>query len=194
MVYSTDHKTIRNSSLGKAALEVARDAIRRATGPYSREHPEAVKAWWEWQDGSTPFFWMWPPEYQSDIMLGQPHFLTGDFGVFTKAQRPAKIPAQHKLMRTKVVQVRKRNYIEPGSVKSLLHYFCVSKGIDDIRMVYNGTGCGLNEAIWAPRFGLPTVRQTLRSLLPGYYQCDMDIEEMFLNFFCYMRCLRRCRG
>lgn len=56
LTYSTDHKTIRNSSLGKAALEVARDAIRRATGPYSREHPEAVKAWWEWQDGSTPFF------------------------------------------------------------------------------------------------------------------------------------------
>ena len=55
-MYSTDHKTIRNSSLGKAALEVARDAIRRAAGPYSREHPEAVKAWWEWQDGSTPFF------------------------------------------------------------------------------------------------------------------------------------------
>ena len=49
-------------------------------------------------------------------------------------------------------------------------------------MVYNGTGCGLNEAVWAPHFGLPTVRQTLRSLLPGYEQCDMDVGEMFLIF------------
>ena len=24
---------------------------------------------------------------------------------------------------------------------------------------------------------------TLRSLLPGYYQCDMDSREMFLNFW-----------
>ena len=31
-------------------------------------------------------------------------------------------------------------------------------------------------------FGLPTVRQTLCSLLPGYPQCDLDTGEMSLNF------------
>ena len=36
--------------------------------------------------------------------------------------------------------------------------------------------------LWAPHFGLPTVRHTLRALLPGYYQCDLDIGEMFVNF------------
>ena len=80
------------------------------------------------------------------------------------------------------MQVQKRNYIEPGKVKSLLHYFCVPKGLSYIIMVYNGTGCVLNKAVWASYFGLPTVRQTLRSLLPGYQQCDMDVGAMLFNF------------
>jgi len=49
-------------------------------------------------------------------------------------------------------------------------------------MVYNGTSCGLNVFLWAPRFGLPTVKQTLRALLAGYCQCDLDVGEQFLNF------------
>ena len=89
-----------------------------------------------------------------------------------------------------MVKSRKRNYIQPGWVDSLLHYFCVAKGLDDIRMVYNGTGCGLNNSVWAPHFGLPTVRQTLRSLLPGYCQCDMDVGEMFLNFLLHEELMR----
>ena len=40
----------------------------------------------------------------------------------------------------------------------------------------------MNDFIWAMHFFLPTMRHTLRSLLPGYYQCDGDIGEMFLNF------------
>ena len=52
----------------------------------------------------------------------------------------------------------------------------------DVRMVYNGTGCGLKESAWAPHFGLPTVQHTLHSMLPGYSQCNLDIGEMFLNF------------
>jgi len=40
----------------------------------------------------------------------------------------------------------------------------------------------LNDTLWAPHFGLPCVRQTVRSLMPGYLQCDIDIGEMFLNF------------
>ncbi len=49
-------------------------------------------------------------------------------------------------------------------------------------MVYSSTSCGLNDVLWAPRFGLPTVRQTLRALLPGYFQCNLDVGEQFLNY------------
>ena len=90
--------------------------------------------------------------------------LTGPLTVFMKPQTQHWEAASHKLMRKKVVQVRKRGYISPGTVLSGMHYFLVPKSLDDIRMVCNGTSCGLNEVLWAPRFGLPMVKQTLRAL------------------------------
>ncbi len=50
-------------------------------------------------------------------------------------------------------------------------------------MVYNGTSCGLNNVLLAPRFGLPTVKQTLRALMSGYLQCDLDVGEQFPNYY-----------
>lgn len=149
--------------------------------------PAALVRTWPGGGGSGKwvplfFYWNWPSDYQEDLWDGQRHYPTGSFGEFTKPQHPAKDPNQHELMRAKVVKVRKQGYIETGSVISLLHFFCVPKGSTDIRMVYNGTGCGLNESVWSPHFGLPTVRHTIRSLLPGYHACDMDVGEMFLNF------------
>ncbi len=58
----------------------------------------------------------------------------------------------------------------------------MDKGADNIRMVFNGTSCGLNDVLWAPHFGLPTVKQVLRALLPGYCQCDLDVGKQFLNY------------
>jgi hypothetical protein len=114
---------------------------------------------------------------------GQRHFLTGPLPVYTKPQKRHRDPVSHELMRAKVVKVRKRGYVSPGVVTSGTHYFSVPKGLDDIRMVYNGTSCGLNDVLWAPRFGLPTVKQTLRALLTGYLQCDLDVGEQFPIFF-----------
>ena len=170
--YTSQLRTLRSCQEGKASFEVGYDGIRRA----------AESSWFEWLEGSAPFFWNWPEKYQKGIRDGQPHFMTGEFGVFLRAQKKQRDAAKHEKMRAKIVQVRKRGYVSPGHVVSLTHYFCVDKGEDDIRMVYNGTSCGLNSVLWAPHFGLPTVRHTLRSLLPGYYQCDLDIGEMFLNF------------
>ena len=68
-----------------------------------------------------------------------------------------------------------------GPVTSLIHVFNVKKG-QDIRLVYNATSCGLNDCLYAPHFGLPVVGHTFRSLSAGYYQADMDVGEMFLNF------------
>ncbi len=63
-----------------------------------------------------------------------------------------------------------------------MHYFCVPKGTSDICMVYNGTSCGLNACLHAPRYGLLQVKHTLRALREGYYQCNLDVREQFLNF------------
>ena len=133
--------------------------------------------------GSTPFFWNWLPEYQEEVRDGQPHFRV------SSGEKPYKVPQQSpksgrdgELVADKIVPVRKKGYIDAGYVLSLIHYFYVPKGEDDVRIVYNGTGSGLNDTLWAPHFGLPDVRHTTRSLMPGYFQCDLDIGEMFLNF------------
>ena len=78
--------------------------------------------------------------------------------------------------------VRKRRYLEPGEVFSLTSFFAVPKGVEDIRMVYDGTKSGLNENIWVPRFPLPTVNTHLRAVDSSTWMSDMDIGEMFLNF------------
>ena len=49
-------------------------------------------------------------------------------------------------------------------------------------MVYEGTRSGLNDAIWVPRFPLPTVNTMLRAVDENTFMGDMDIGEMFLNF------------
>ena len=64
---------------------------------------------------------------------------------------------------------------------SLTTYFDVPKGKDDIRMVYDGTKCGLNGAVWIPFF-MPTVQTHLRAVEEGTHMCDVDLGEMFLNF------------
>ena len=97
------------------------------------------------------------------------------------------------MIREKVIPVRRMGYIKTGDVCSLAHYFHVPKGSDNIRMVYNGTGCGLNAALWAPHFGLPYVTHTTRSLMPGYCQYDLDVRDMFLNFLLHEE-LKRMSG
>jgi hypothetical protein len=82
----------------------------------------------------------------------------------------------------KIGKVRKRRYIEKGPIESLTSFFAVPKGLDDIRMVYDGTKSGLNKVIWVPRFPLPTVETLLRAVESGTFMSEMDIGEMFLNF------------
>ena len=101
---------------------------------------------------------------------------------FLGKQSTAKDPLKHELMRNKVVQMQHRGYIKPGEVTSGTHYFCLDKGETDIRMVYNGTSCGLNGYLYAPYYGLLTVKHTLRALREGYFQCNLDVGKQFLNY------------
>ena len=153
-------------------VEVGRDCIRRASNAL----------WWDWAVGSALLFWNWPESHVVWARDGQPHYTTGEMPSFKRPQKPARTDEMMEKMRSKVNKVRKRGYIEAGGVCSLTHMFAVPKGITDIRMVYDGTSSGLNKVVWAPHFGLPTLFNTLRGLLPGYYQADLDVGEMFLCF------------
>jgi hypothetical protein len=165
--------TLRSTREGRATIIPGLDALRRC----------ANASWFEWLEGSAPIYWNWPWTYQKEVRDGQQHFFMGLFGPpWLRPQRSAREADQHEMMRAKVVKVRKLYYITTGPVRSGMHFFCFPKGDTNIRMVYNGTSCGLSAKVWAPRFGLPTVKDTLRSLFPGYYQADLDVGDQFLNF------------
>jgi hypothetical protein len=61
-------------------------------------------------------------------------------------------------------------------LKSVMHYFSVTKGDDDIRMVYDGTKSGINAATWVPWFAIPT-NSTLERVVvvPGTKQADNEL-------------------
>jgi hypothetical protein len=171
--YRVQWSLLRRSEEGVATVEAEQDAIQRC----------ANASWFEWVEGSAPLFWNWPEQYQREVWDGQPHFLTGAMNrPFMRPQLRHKEPTKHELMRAKVVKVRKLDYIRMGKVASGTNFFSIDKGATDIRMVYNGISCGLNDILFAPHFGLPTVRETLRALRPGSYQCDLDVQDQFLNF------------
>ena len=148
------------------------DAITRA----------ARAGWWEWHDGSGLFFWRWPRWYIQQAAEGVKVWLVKPLPTCQTPQRREPDPITRKRMADKINKVRQRRYIGPGPVTSLTSYFSVPKGPEDVRMVYDGTASGLNDAIWVPRFPLPTPMAHLRALEVGWYMADADIGEMFLNF------------
>ena len=60
--------------------------------------------------------------------------------------------------------------------------FPVLNGINYIRMVYDGTASGFNNAIYIPDFGLPTISSLLRGTSPTTWMIGLDVGDMFLKF------------
>ena len=97
-----------------------------------------------------------------------------------KRQQWPSNPGQKAQLERKIHKVRGRAYIKPGFVKSLTDFFAVLKAKVDIRVVYDTTQCGLNDALWAPNFFLPTVDSILRNASSATWFGDID-REMFLK-------------
>lgn len=151
--------------------------------------------WWLWDAGSAPFYWRWPLEFLAEICDGlAPRFLANSpLPSYRRAQKLPHDPKIVSLIRDKMVKIVKRGYLEKGPVSSLLNYFAVPKGDNDVRMVFDGTKSGLNGALFAPWFALPTVDSMLRRLLPEHWCGDNDYGEMFYNFWLHED-LRRNAG
>ena len=66
-------------------------------------------------------------------------------------------------------------------MKNFIDTFHIPKGDDDIRMVLNGTSCGLTMVVFAPNEWLPYSPIITRLLHFGYKLVDLDIGECFLN-------------
>lgn len=97
----------------------------------------------------------------SDARDGMRMYVKGTLPVNTTAQRVPKLD-DLKLMMEKLDKVLSRGYISPGWFVSLTSDFFVPKGEVDIRLVYDGTASGLNDARWAPSLWLPTSDSAVR--------------------------------
>ena len=142
----------------------------------------STSSWWVWDQGSRPFFWNFDDEFILDAMYGNKPWIEGHLPRFQARQKPKENGDLAQLVASKFAKVRKLLYVKPTQAKSEIDCFWVPKGDDDLRIVYNGTSCGLNPVYWAPWFDLPTVHSQLRALLPGYSTGDADIGDMFHNF------------
>ena len=140
-------------------------------------------SWWEWDDGSSPFYWRWPSWYCHFIRDGIAFPFRHPPPTYRVPQRDIDDPRRKQLVTDKLAKVLDRRYMGVGVVKSLTAFFDVPKGTEDIRMVYDGTVNGFNDSIEVPRFGLPTIRSHLRSMGPGFHMVDADVGECFLNFY-----------
>ena len=139
--------------------------------------------WWEWKAGSRLLFWRWPEHFTKEAR-------DGIKVCWRSHQRPGNRRLQPFItdkdtkarMKEKISDVREKGYIKSGRVKSLIRYFPVPKGEEDVRIVYDGTDSGFNDMVWIPSFGLPTINTLLRGTSPTSWMVDLDIGEMFLNF------------
>jgi len=145
----------------------------------------SAASWWNWDGGSTLFFWRWPVQYMSDALHGTPPMFVSDPPNYWKPQPPYKDPVNKARVKEKLEKVIDRGYLKSAGdreVLSLMFVFDVEKGEYDIRLVYDGSKSGLNDAIWAPWFPLPTADSFFDVMMPNYWCSDNDMGDFFLNF------------
>jgi hypothetical protein len=142
--------------------------------------------WWKWDGGSTLIFWRWPSGVQRcSARDGLEPYICGQLPRFKRPSRKPK-PEVAALILPKLQKLLDRHYAsydpeDENFVTSLIDNFSVPKD-DDIRVVWNGTSCGLNDAVWAPNFWLPTAKTASNLLNYNYCSVDVDLGEMFHNF------------
>ncbi|KAI2495940.1 hypothetical protein MHU86_18550 [Fragilaria crotonensis] len=152
--------------------------------------------WWEWSYGSALIFWRWNGEEQRVAARdGMRSYILSSLPVGRKRLKKMKLSQNVRaLVEDKIEGMKRRYYLESvGHVSNSLDYFAVPKGDEDIRVVFDGTSCGLNDTLWAPNFFLPSASSAAMLLTFQTWMSDMDFGEMFHNFPMEEK-LRRCSG
>ena len=152
--------------------EVGRECLGKA----------AAATWWEWSNGSTPFFWRWPLHARTLVRDGHPPFFLSPPPRNVKPQRSEPDEGIRQQILQKIQKVIQKGYIAKGEVISLTSYFAVPKGTDDVRLVYDATASGLNACLWAPNFWLPSADSLVDAMSEDSWMGDLDMGEQFLNF------------
>ncbi|KAL3826345.1 hypothetical protein ACHAXA_003669 [Cyclostephanos tholiformis] len=123
--------------------------------------------WFQCPIGSRLLFFCFPRRYHTQALRGVRIMFT-DKGPSSRRQQPPLKPNAKQVLRNKVKKFLERRYVTPyqGRISSLIKYFAVPKGIidgvvQDWRIVFHAGANKLNDVVWAPSFGLPTVNSLL---------------------------------
>ena len=139
----------------------------------------SLDSWWEWNGGSSLCFWRWSSRYTKDARDGYKVFVKEILPRYIKRQRWPYILKDKCELVKKVHKVRTRGYINECTVKSLTDFFGVPNIISseerDIKVVYDATTCGLNEAVLDPNFYLPIVDSALTPIECDSWFVDLDV-------------------
>jgi hypothetical protein len=172
-VLRNDHSRTRSGALAPLTRlrggESFYDLERNADAGSEVIRQNSLASWWEWNGGSALIFWRWGSlTSMTNARDGTRVFVSGKLPRFRRAQQKPK-SGDLALVAAKLWNVRMKHYIREGAAISLTHYFYVYKDFVseqkfDIRMIYDGTGCGLNAAVWAPSFWMPTASTALRRM------------------------------
>ena len=144
-------------------------------------------SFFEWDSGSALIFWRWPTQL---IPMARDGFRPYFVGHLPSNLKTPRAPAKDRMEATwnKFKKALKRRYLifKPvDTVKSFVDYFQIPKGTSDIRMVLNGTSCGLNSSVFTPNFWLPYSPTMTRLLHYEYKYIDLDVGECFHNYGLY---------
>ena len=116
-------------------------------------------SYFEWEKGSRLRFWRWPPNEQHDAQYG---FVPQCETKVPQNVQYATTPKldMKALILLKFLSLIFRKYITSSNtspIYNIVKDFAVEKvtqeeGLNDIRMVFNGTKRGLNDELFAPNF------------------------------------------
>ena len=81
----------------------------------------------------------------------------------------------------KLQNIYDKIHVFPSPVKILNVLFLVSKGENDIIMVYDVKKCGFNSDLWAHNFGLTTSDYNIRNTNSDEWFGDINLGENVLN-------------
>jgi len=96
-------------------------------------------------------------------------------------------------MMRKLLEAQAKGYLVDRPAKAYIRFFGVPKGDSNVWIVYDGTKSGLNDALWAPWFPLPTALTHLRMVDSQSWMSDNDTGECFLNWILDPRVQELCR-
>jgi hypothetical protein len=140
--------------------------------------------WFEFHAGSRLIHFHFPARYRTMACDGVPVWFER-LGPTTRESQPIIAdPDLRTKAKDKIIKVVRRRYLITSgiTIKSLIKYFAVPKGEDNVRLVYDAMANKLNECAWVPSFWLPTIDSLVRALNKESWMTNRNVGDMFLNY------------